>query len=265
MMEWGDEFAGRKVLLTGACGVFGRWIAESFAKAGAKLCLSDMRGDKLAAMADELGVTRNGGLTHVTNLADSASIDDLVATVGKAWSAPDIVINNAGIYPSGFLIDIDATEWDRIFDVNLRAPFLVSRGFAKLMIAANVKGNIVNISSGAARRMRRTVVPYCTSKTALDRLTKGFAIELAAFGIRVNAVEPGFAPGSTASPLTDAHVEATTAGIPMGRASLPEDAPNAIMFVCSSKAAYITGSTLSVDGGNSIGSLMVYQDKKSPG
>ena len=81
--------------------------------------------------------------------------------------------------------------------------------------------------------MRRTVVPYCTSKTALDRLTKGFAIELAEFGIRVNAVEPGFAPGSTASPLTDAHVEATTAGIPMGRASLPEDAPNAIMFVCS--------------------------------
>ena len=75
----------------------------------------------------------------------------------------------------------------------------------------------------------------------------------------------GFAPGSTASPLTDAHVEATTAGIPMGRASLPEDAPNAIMFVCSGKAAYITGATLSVDGGNSIGSMMVYQDKKHPG
>jgi len=265
MTDWNDEFSGRKVVLTGACGVFGHWIAAAFAKAGARLCLSDLRGDALATMAGELDLARKGGMTHVTNLADSGSIDDLIGAVGKAWGAPDIVINNAGVYPSGFLIDIDAAEWDRIFDTNLRAPFLTARGFARLMIAAKVQGNIVNISSGAARRMRRTVVPYCTSKTALDRLTKGFAIELAEFGIRVNAVEPGFAPGSTAGPLTDAHVEATTAGIPMGRASLPEDAPNAIMFVCSGKAAYITGATLSVDGGNSIGSLMVYQDKKHPG
>src|SRR5262245_48909661 len=249
-LEWGDEFSGRKVVLTGACGVFGHWIAEAFAKAGARLCLSDMRGDALAKMAGELGLAKNGGMTHVTNLADSASIDDLVAAVGKAWGAPDIVINNAGVYQSGFLIDIDASEWDRIFDTNVRAPFLVSRGFAKLMIAAKVKGNIVNISSGAARRMRRTVVPYCTSKTALDRLTKGFAIELAEFGIRVNAVEPGFAAGSTASPLTEEHVKMTIAGNPMQRPSDPEDAPNAIMFVCSSKASYVTGATLSVDGGN---------------
>jgi len=265
MSDWGDEFRGRKVVLTGACGVIGGWIAESFARAGARLCLSDQRGDALAALAKTHGLAAKGGMTHVTDLTDSASIDDLVAKVKAAWGAPDIVINNAGVYPSGFLIDIDAAEWDRIFDVNLRAPFLVARGFAKLMIAAKVKGNIINISSGAARRMRRSVVPYCTSKTALDRLTKGFAIELAAFGIRVNAVEPGFAPGSTASPLTAAHVEATTAGIPMGRASAPEDAPNAIMFLCSDKASYMTGATLSVDGGNSIGSLMVYQDKKEPG
>jgi len=264
-LEWGDEFHGRKVVLTGACGVFGHWIAKSFAEAGARLCLSDQRGDALAALAGSLGVIADGGIVHVTNLSDSASIDDLVAKVAESWGAPDIVVNNAGVYPSGFLIDIDAAEWDRIFDVNLRAPFLVSRGFAKLMIAGKVAGNIINISSGAARRMRRTVVPYCTSKTALDRLTKGFAIELAEFGIRVNAVEPGFAPGSTASPLTAAHVEATTAGIPIGRASEPEDASNAIMFLCSGKASYVTGATLSVDGGNSIGSLMVYQHKKSPG
>jgi NAD(P)-dependent dehydrogenase (short-subunit alcohol dehydrogenase family) len=130
--------------------------------------------------------------------------------------APDIVVNNAGVYPSGFLIDIDAAEWDRIFGVNLRAPFLISRGFAKQMIAARQPGSIINISSGAARKMRRTVAPYCVSKTALDRLTKGFALELAEFGIRVNAVEPGFAPGSMSSPLTPAHVEATLGQIPLG-------------------------------------------------
>jgi len=263
-LEWGGEFAGRKVVLTGACGVIGRWIAEAFAEVGARLCLSDQRGDALAALAEKFSVVSDGGIVHATNLSDSASIDDLVAKVEKTWGAPDIVINNAGVYPSGFLIDIDANEWDRIFDTNVRAPFLVSRGFAKLMIAGKVKGNIINISSGAARRMRRTVVPYCTSKTALDRLTKGFAIELAEFGIRVNAVEPGFAAGSTSSPLTAAHVDSVLSQIPLGRPSSPSDAADAIMFLCSAKARYITGATLSVDGGNVIGSLAVHQDKKSP-
>lgn len=262
-VDWKTEYTGRKVVLTGAAGVIGGWIAKAFSAAGAQLCLSDQRGDRLDALAREIGCT--GALTHATDLRDAASIDDLVGLVKRHWGAPDVVINNAGIYPSGFLIDIDAEEWDRIFDVNLRAPFLVARGFAKLMIAARRPGCMVNISSGAARKMRRTVVPYCTSKTALDRLTKGFALELAEFGIRVNAVEPGFAPGSTASPLTDAHVEMTLSQIPLGRGSQPDDVGQAILFLCSARASYITGATLSVDGGNSIGSLAVYQDKKNPG
>ncbi len=263
--SWGDEFRGRKVVLTGACGVLGRWIAQAFANVGARLCLSDHREPALRGLGDELGIAGNGGLTHPTELADATSVEQLVAAVHAAWGAPDIVVNNAGVYPSGFLIDIDAAEWDRIFAVNLRAPFLLSRGFAKLMIAERKTGSIVNISSGAARKMRRTVVPYCVSKTALDRLTKGFALELAEFGIRVNAVEPGFAPGSTASPLTQAHVEATLGQIPLGRGTTQADLANAILFLCSEKAGYVTGATLSVDGGNSIGTLAVYQDKKRPG
>jgi 3-oxoacyl-[acyl-carrier protein] reductase len=262
---WADEFRGRKVVLTGACGVLGRWIADAFASVGARLCLSDRQERALRELGDQLEITGNGGLTHSTELTDAGSIEGLVAKVGASWGAPDIVVNNAGVYPSEFLIDIDAAEWDRIFAVNLRAPFLISRGFAKLMIAARQPGNIVNISSGAARKMRRTVAPYCVSKTALDRLTKGFALELAEFGIRVNAVEPGFAPGSTASPLTAAHVEATLGQIPLGRGTTQADIANAILYLCSAKAGYVTGATLSVDGGNSIGSLAVYQDKKQPG
>src|SRR3954464_16025411 len=118
-LEWSDEFFGRKVVLTGACGVIGHWIAKSFAEAGARLCLSDQRGDELAVLADSLGVIADRGIAHVTNLSDSASIDDLGAKVAENWGAPDIVINNAGVCPSGFLIDIDAAEWGRIFDTNL--------------------------------------------------------------------------------------------------------------------------------------------------
>ena len=152
----------------------------------------------------------------------------------------------------------------RVFDLNLRAPFILSRDMAKLMIEKGVKGCIINISSGAARKMRSTAVPYCVSKTALDRLNLGLALELAEFGIRVNAVEPGFAAGSESTPLTEEHVRKVEANIPLGRSSGPEDAPSAILYLCSDAASFITGANLAVDGGNSAGVRAVYQDKKKP-
>ena len=106
-------------------------------------------------------------------------------------------------------------------------------------------------------------MPYCTSKTALDRLTKGFAVELAEFGIRVNALEPGFAAGSTVSELTDEHIGNTIAQIPLGRPSSREDVGNGLLYLASDASSYVTGSTLTVDGGNSIGSLAVHQAKKN--
>src|SRR5262249_46250968 len=149
----------------------------------------------------ELGLDRDRTLLHVTELRDDGSVLDLVGLVAREWSAPDVLVNNAGIYPRGGLLDIAADEWDRIMDVNVRAPFLLSRERARVMTGAGVRGAIVNIPSGAARTMRTGSVPYCPSKAALERLTAGLALELAPHGIRVNAVSPGFAPGSTVSPL----------------------------------------------------------------
>jgi 3-oxoacyl-[acyl-carrier protein] reductase len=248
------EFRDKGVVVTGAAGVFGRWIAAAFAREGAKLCLSDRRGDDLEPLARELGLDGSRALLHPTELADEDSILDLADRVREAWGAPDIVVNNAGLYsPRGGLLDYRAADWDRMFDVNLRAPFLVSREMAKLMIERDIRGSIVNIGSGAARQMRAGSVPYCTSKTALERLSKGLALELAPHGIRVNLVEPGFAPGSVVSPLSEAYVEGMKARIPLGRTSGPEDAPGAILYLCSSGAGFVTGAVLSVDGGNSIG------------
>ncbi len=246
------NFAGKKVVVTGAAGIFGRWITDAFLREGASVCLSDVRADAaraVVAAADAADRT----LVHATELTDAGSIDDLVATVASAWGAPDIVINNAGIYPNGRLLDIDVDAWDRIFDVNLRAPFLVGRGMARLMRDRGVEGNLIFISSGAARQMRNTVVPYCTSKTALERLAKGFALELAPHRIRVNVVEPGFAPGSVVSPLSEEHVTNMRKRIPLARSSAADDVPSAILYLCSDKASFITGAVLAVDGGNSIG------------
>lgn len=258
-----SEFKDCTVVVTGAAGVIGRWIVQGFVRAGSRLVLSDHRPDVLAADVRGLGLPADRVLAHATRLQDGEDIARLVAATTARFGAPDIVINNAGVYPSGFLLDIDTEEWDRIMDVNLRAPFIVTRDFARAMVKAGKGGSIVNISSGASRKMRTTVVPYCVSKTALDRLTKGFALELAPYRIRVNALEPGFAPGSEVSPLTEAHVKATSAAIPIGRAATADDICNGVFYLCSSVASFVTGTTLSVDGGNSIGTTAVYQEKKT--
>lgn len=259
------EFQDQKVVLTGAAGIFGRRIAAWFARQGALLCLSDNRDDALDTTIADLGLDAARTLRHRTELTDDASLLALVDLVRRDWQAPDIVINCAGLYTKFGLLDMELADWDRVFGVNLRAPFVLSRELARLMIAERRQGSIINISSGAARQMRNGSVPYCTSKTALERLSKGFALELAPYGIRVNVVEPGFAPGSAVSPLSDEYVAKMLERIPLGRASGPDDAPEAIGFLCSKRAGFITGTVLSVDGGNSIGTFESGRLGQTPG
>ena len=257
------DLAGKKVVVTGACGVIGRWIVQAFAQAGCNLCLTDAPKADLAGLA-AAGHLGPQGFTHAADLTDAASIEALVAAIGERWGAADVLVNNAGIYPSGFLLDISTQEFDEIFAINLRAPYILTKGVAIQMIRQGVRGSIINISSGASRKMRRTVVPYCTSKTALDRLTKGFGVELAEFGIRANTLEPGFMAGSAVSPLTEAHIQKTVAAIPLGRPTSATDVGNGLLYLASEASAYVTGATLTIDGGNSIGSMEVHQDKKHP-
>jgi len=205
-------------------------------------------------VVQRLGLDPARTLLHGTELTNSDSIRELASLVAKEWGAPDIVVNNAGVYPrTGVLLNLEEAEFDRIMRVNVRAPFIVVKEFAKLMIERGVQGAFVNIGSGAARQMPTGSVTYCMSKTALERLSKGQALELAPYKIRVNVVEPGFAPGSDFSLLPDDYVERMKARIPLARTSNPDDAANAVLFLCSPAASYITGAVLSVDGGNSIG------------
>ena len=252
-MEWADEFRGKKVVITGAAGLYGGRFATAFAARGAVLCLADLRRPLLDGVVRRLGLDARATLLHGTDLTCVDSIRDLAALVGEAWGAPDIVINNAGIYPrTGPLIDLDEREWDRMFAINVRAPFIVTREMAKLMVARGVQGAVVNIGSGKSRQVAAGLIPYCTTKAALERLSKGFALELAQHRIRVNVVDPPFAAGSDSSPMPDDYIVHMMARIPLG-ASGPDDAANAVLYLCSRAANYITGAVLTVDGGNSIG------------
>ena len=253
-MNYQGAFKGKRVVVTGAAGIYGGWIAAAFAREGARLCLSDMRRDKIETLAAELGLDPATTLLHGTRLTESASIQDLAKHVGTEWGAPDIVINNAGVYPrTGVLLNLDDAEFDRIMAVNVRAPFIVTKHMSRLMIDNGIQGAFVNIGSGAARQMPTGSVTYCMSKTALERLSKGQALELAPYKIRVNVVEPGFAPGSDFSYLPPDYVDRMTARIPLGRNSGPDDTAQMVLYFCSPTASYITGAVVAVDGGNSIG------------
>lgn len=251
MINFGTEFKNKRVVVTGAAGIMGKALVDAFTQTGAQVCATDRTPDGLGEFSVAADLTTDEGL------------NTLLKTVQEEWGAPDIVVNNAAIYPSSFLLDMAAEDWDRIMDVNVRAPFVLMRGFALQMIEQKVRGNFINISSGAARKMRRTAVTYCMSKTALDRMTKGFALELAEYGIRVNCLEPGFAAGSAVSSLPQEHIDRVMAAIPLGTETGAEDVGQAALYLASSAAKNVTGTSLAVDGGNSAGVMDVFQDKKS--
>lgn len=246
---WATEFKDKRVVITGAAGTLGGWLIREFVAAGALVGAADRNAAALEELDRRHGLAQAGGFVQATELLDDDSIAALVARVRAVWGAPDIVVNAAGIFPTGALLETGNDDWDRILDIDLRAPFILTRDLARLMIEQGVRGSIVNVTSGAARVLRPGLVPYCVAKTGLERLTKGFALELGAHGIRVNAVEPGFMPGPG---VPDEAVARASAAIPLGRVSGPQDAPNAILFLCSGLSSFTTGATLNTDGGYTL-------------
>lgn len=244
------EFKSKRVVITGAAGVIGGWIADAFSKCGSRLFLTDAREERLE------GLQQGGRWTgaqdvevHGCDLRDPASISQLVHRIGTVFGAPDVVVNNAGIYPHSPLLELPTEEWCHVLDVNLTAPFLLTRDAARLMVGEGIEGAFVNIASGAAVTVQPGGVAYSVSKAALAMLTRGAALELAPYKIRVNAVGPGFAPGSEVSELDDDYVQRMLARIPLGRCAGPGDAPSMVLYLCSSRASFITGALFHVDGG----------------
>jgi 3-oxoacyl-[acyl-carrier protein] reductase len=250
-----ERHAGRRVIITGAAGVYGTWFSEAFAREGSHLLLSDAQREPLLKLADRLRGQGARVDVHVADLTDSVEIDSLNAASEDLWGTPDILVNNAGIYPRGWLLTMNRSEFEQILAVNLLAPFQLTQAVARQMIDHNVHGCVVNISSQAAVATQPGGGPYSTSKAALEVFTRACALELAPYDIRVNAVSPGFAPGSTVSTLDDGYTARMIATIPLGRVAGPHDVSEAVLFLCSDKASFITGATLAVDGGRSAGTF----------
>lgn len=247
------DFTGRKVLVTGAAGGIGRAIARVFLDRAACVALVDFRTDELVRVQQELGAPER----TVTIPADVRDWERIEAALDAAWQALgglDTLVNAAGIYPSDPILEMREEDWDRVLDTNLKGPFLIAQRFARRLVEAGLPGYIVNITSGAAQRARPGAAHYCASKAGLEMLTKALALELAPYGIHVNAVSPGFVEvRSEVNPLSENYVQAISQSIPWGRPGQSSDIAQAVAFLCSEGADWITGSSLRVDGGAGAG------------
>ncbi len=241
-------------LITGGSRSIGREIALGFAREGADVAVNYVRDtDAAQRTVREIETLGCRGLAVKADTSNSAAVAQMVRDVWEKLGPIDILVNNAGVQKRIFFLDLEETDWDWILGTNLKGCYLVGRA-----VAARMKdrggGKIINITSEAAGFPAQRMTAYCVSKAGVAMLTRCMALELAAYGIRVNALAPGLTKTDlNRKDLEDEEfLQMRLARIPLGRVMTPEDLVGAALFLASSDSNMATGTTVQVDGGRSI-------------
>ena len=244
MQQQGD-FGGTVVLVTGAGRGIGRAIAERFGQAGASVAANDI-GPHVSEVAEAI-VERGGqAIGVVADVSRKSEVDRLFETALERFGDVHVLVNNAGLVnESRHFLTGDEAWWDRVLATNLKSVFLCTHRAAWLM-ARRKGGCIVNMSSGGATRAHRGNVAYDASKGGIEAFTRATALDLAPYGIRVNAIAPG-SIGTT--PLSGDEARERGRAIPLGRMGTADDIASVVLFLASDQARYMTGHTVVVDGG----------------
>ena len=244
---------GKTAIVTGGASGFGEGIVRKFLDEGARVVIADINIDAANRLADEVG---KDAIAVYVDVTSGASVELLRTDIKKSFDRIDIVINNAGVtHLPAALDEVSEEDFDRVFAVNCKSVYLMARTFIPDMKARKA-GVILNIASTAGVSPRPNLNWYNSSKGWMNTATKTMAVELASFGIRVNAVNP--VAGET--PLLPSFMGGDTpelrqkflSTIPLGRFSTPEDIANASCYLCSDEASMITGVCMEVDGGRVI-------------
>ena len=242
---------GRVALVTGAQQGIGRATALALARAGMDVALNYL-DDRVAAekAAAEIRALGRRALVVSGDVSRAADVEAMLGAVARGLGVPDVLVNNAGIYPRSPFLELAEREWDAVLGVNLKGSFLCAQAAARAMVAAGRRGVIISLASQAIRGAPLGV-HYTASKGGIVAMTRAMALALAPHGIRVNAVAPGLT--DTAQPRYE-HTEETMAelsrAVPLGHMATPDDIADVIVFLASDAARHVTGQTIHANGGS---------------
>jgi NAD(P)-dependent dehydrogenase (short-subunit alcohol dehydrogenase family) len=250
------DLSGQVALVTGASSGIGRHLAELLAAAGAKVALTARRVERLEELAREIAEVGGKALPIECDVTRSDSIAATVATAEAELGPLTILVNNAGVVVAKPVLQHTEAEWDYVLDTNLKGAWLMAREFAQHLVDRQRPGRIVNIASVLGVRTIARVPSYTAAKAGLIHLTHVLAMELARYGILVNAIAPGYVE-------TDFNREflASDAGkklaarIPLRRVAQPDDLDGAMLLLASPAGAFITGAVIAVDGGHGVAAI----------
>lgn len=230
-------------MVTGASRGIGRSIAEAFAAEGAKVACVATTIEGASATAEAIG-----GVAFAADVSNQESVEALFEAVTAQLGTPSVLVNNAGITRDTLLIRMKEDDWDRVIAVNLKGAFLCTKAVAKSMMKARY-GRIINISSVVGQGGAAGQANYAAAKAGLFGLTKSVAKELGSRGITCNAVAPGFIETDMTSGLSEDFKQMVEKTAPIARLGTPADISPAVLFLASQNSGYITGQTITVDGG----------------
>lgn len=251
------DLSGRIALVTGASSGLGKHFAGILSDAGAKVVLAARRTDRLEALAAEIEAKGGEALAVSMDVTKADTIQAALEATIKRFGAPaDVIVNNSGLSREDWFTNMEEDDFDLVMDTNTKGVWLVARAFAGALVKAGKPGSMINIASVAGKRVGYTMAAYCASKAACEHMTRAMAIEMARYGVRVNAIAPGyFETEINDSFLASDEGQQMRKRIPMRRFGDHEELSGPLLLLASDAGSFMTGATVVVDGGHMWGSL----------
>ena len=243
-----NELANQVAVVTGAGRGIGQAIALKLAAAGADVACVDLKLEFCAETVQKVEGLGRKAWPFAANVSDAANVEAVAEQILTATGKVDILVNNAGITKDGLLMRMSEADWDAVLDINLKGTFLFTKAFSRSLLKQR-SGRIVNIASVIGLIGNAGQCNYGASKAGVIGFTKSAAREVASRGITVNAIAPGFIETAMTAKISPEAREGLLKQIPLGNLGQPDDVANAVLFLASPAARYITGQVLSVDGG----------------